>query len=515
MKYPRKYLDQWHGQTAPEKAVKPFLQIRKEMGRTVPGFEGLPDSVECYNIPSGFTPGSAIPSEDMKGEEKWVHPLPRSKRDDLYMDPKCVDWLAQWGCYLADVSPSDYASPTASPNVRGDGTGPMQEDQNICDQLLTDKLDSPTGTLFDDASWNAVRNAARGHNAPGIMNLVGNLIVPSAEFAGFREPEVTVKHLKDAVCHYWDWACPFDENSERLPHRYAVNLPAMGYKPPIPQPDYTAGFHQDAFGPGRKDAMDDAARYFESPLPFEPAARCKMSGHSFTCVIRKLVFPFLTAETKQAPSNEEKATLETAERQNAHSMAVAMRNIIAICKRSFPKRVRKLHRRILGFSISYDHKSVRIHAHYPRIKFNPNDDEIMKITYHSWVVKEEFQWITDKDKWTAYKFVMNVYKTWVPDHQHRLREMLKGLQAWNLIHNNLIDEARINVNGDGLSTPAVQDPDVPDVDFKLLKRLRKDHRRALRQAGRSRTPAGSDVPSVGDKVQLIEVRKGQPRHHST
>ncbi|KAL4997100.1 hypothetical protein BDV10DRAFT_170286 [Aspergillus recurvatus] len=64
-------------------------------------------------------------------------------------------------------------------------------------------------------------------------------------------------------------------------------------------------------------------------------------------------------------------------------MAGAMRNIVGLYKRRDPKKLKGLHRRILGFSISYNVTTVKIHAHYPRIKVDPSDDERLKVTYHS------------------------------------------------------------------------------------------------------------------------------------
>ncbi|KAL5045735.1 hypothetical protein BDW71DRAFT_183250 [Aspergillus fruticulosus] len=107
--------------------------------------------------------------------------------------------------------------------------------------------------------------------------------------------------------------------------------------------------------------------------------------------------------------------------------------------------------------------TVKIHAHYPGIKVDPNDDKRINVTYHSWLVKE-FQWITDQDKWRAYKFVMAVYTIWVPDHVARLKMAMSGLEQWDDIHNNMIDEQRFNVREVGTTSPAKQDPNVPDVD---------------------------------------------------
>jgi hypothetical protein len=74
-------------------------------------------------------------------------------------------------------------------------------------------------------------------------------------------------------------------------------------------------------------------------------------------------FPFLTCEVKCGT-----AGLDTADRQNAHSMTIAMKGVVELFRGV--KREQELHRKILGFSISHDHESVRIWRHYLVIDVN-------------------------------------------------------------------------------------------------------------------------------------------------
>ena len=59
----------------------------------------------------------------------------------------------------------------------------------------------------------------------------------------------------------------------------------------------------------------------------------------------------------------------------------------------------ELHREILGFSISHDHRSVRIYGHYPVI-----DGKDTKY-YHNPIRTFDFTELDGKEKWTAYKFM--------------------------------------------------------------------------------------------------------------
>jgi hypothetical protein len=54
------------------------------------------------------------------------------------------------------------------------------------------------------------------------------------------------------------------------------------------------------------------------------------------------------------------AGLDIADRQNLHSMTLAVRGIVELL-------TAEIHREILAFSISYDHETVRIYGHFPVI----------------------------------------------------------------------------------------------------------------------------------------------------
>ena len=113
-----------------------------------------------------------------------------------------------------------------------------------------------------------------------------------------------------------------------------------------PQPDYLVGFRQGAF-------TEDQLKRLE---PFVGG----LTDSSFFMATYYMYFPFLTCEVKYGA-----AALDIVDQQNAHSMTMAVRGIIELFK--LVKREKELHREILAFSISHDHKTVRIYGHYPVI----------------------------------------------------------------------------------------------------------------------------------------------------
>ena len=128
---------------------------------------------------------------------------------------------------------------------------------------------------------------------------------------------------------------------------------------------------------------------------------------SFFAATYQMHFPFLTCEVKCGAE-----ALDVADRQNAHSMTLAVRGVVELYKAV--KREKELHREILAFSISHDHRSVRIYGHYAVIEKD-------KTTFYRYPIHTfDFTALDGKDKWTAYKFTKNVYDVWMPTHLKRI-----------------------------------------------------------------------------------------------
>jgi hypothetical protein len=169
---------------------------------------------------------------------------------------------------------------------------------------------------------------------------------------------------------------------------------------PRPQPDYAVGFKRTAF-------TEDQLKKIQ---PF-------ISGFSELSLFIStyyMYFPFLTYKVKCGA-----ATLNVADQQNAHSITMAVRGVVELLR--LIKREKELHREILTFSVSHDHRTVRIYSHYPVIDGN-------KTTFYRHPIhKFSFTALDGKKKWTAYKFTKNVYDKWMPTHLKRICSVINNL----------------------------------------------------------------------------------------
>jgi hypothetical protein len=127
-----------------------------------------------------------------------------------------------------------------------------------------------------------------------------------------------------------------------------------------------------------------------------------------------MYLPFLTYKVKCSA-----AALDIADRQNAHSITVAVRGVVELFR--LVGREKELHREILAFSISHDDRTVRIYGHYPMI--NRKDATYYRHTIYTF----DFTALDGKEKWTAYKFTKNVYDTWMPTHFRRIYSVIDKL----------------------------------------------------------------------------------------
>ncbi|PMD58638.1 uncharacterized protein K444DRAFT_643539 [Hyaloscypha bicolor E] len=109
-----------------------------------------------------------------------------------------------------------------------------------------------------------------------------------------------------------------------------------------------------------------------------------------------MYFPFLTCKVKYGA-----IALDVADRQNAHSMTLAVRGIIELFR--IVKRKKELHREILAFLVSHDHRTVRIYGHYPVL-----DGE--KTTFYYYAIHTfDFTALDSKEKWTILTHLKRIY----------------------------------------------------------------------------------------------------------
>ena len=229
--------------------------------------------------------------------------------------------------------------------------------------LLGKEQTIPQGTLFRDDLFDETCKSVQGRNEAMIIRDISPLICPSAQVLKI----FGAKHLNslcESVNEGWNSAEEFEGTR--------------------PQPDYSVGFGQSAFTPEQLNKL--------KPFVGEPGF--KLLTHFMATT--RMYFPFLTCEVKCGA-----AALDVADRQNAHSMTIAVRALVGLFR--FVKREKELDREILAFSISHDHRSVRIYGHYCVI-------EGEKTTFYRHPIHMfDFTALDGKEKWTTHIFVKNVY----------------------------------------------------------------------------------------------------------
>jgi hypothetical protein len=251
--------------------------------------------------------------------------------------------------------------------------------KNLCRTFLETEQTFPDDSLFRDDLFEETCEMVRNKNEARVVRDISPLIVPSAEILAIRG----AKHLKiliESVNEGWNNSISITKTR--------------------PQPDYSVAFRRKAF------TEDQLKRI--GPFVGE------LTDTSFFMATYSMYFPFLTCEAKYGT-----VALDVADRQNAHSMTLAVRGVVELFR--LVKREKELHREILAFSISYDHETVRIYGHYPVIDGN-------KTTFYRHPIRKfDFTELDGKEKWTAYTFTRNVYDIWMPSHLKRICSVIDEL----------------------------------------------------------------------------------------
>ncbi len=235
--------------------------------------------------------------------------------------------------------------------------------KTLCKTLLKTAQTLSQNSLFRDDLFKKTCEKIRNRNEAMIIRDIGSLIVPFAQTLAIYD--VThLTHLYECVNEGWNSAISFHDTRSQL--------------------DYSVGFKRSAF-------TEKQLKKLES---FVGEIGSKFTTYFMTTT--RMYFSFLTCEVKC-----DAAALDVADRQNAHSMTIAVRGIVELYKAM--KREKELHREILAFSISHDHRSVRIYDHYVII------DRDKTIFYRHLIHKFSFTTLDDKEKWTAYQFTKNVF----------------------------------------------------------------------------------------------------------
>ena len=261
--------------------------------------------------------------------------------------------------------------------------GITDESEKLCRELLEMVQTVPQDSLFRSDVFKSTCEKIHNRNEARVIQDITRLIVPSAEsLATFG-----AKHLDILI--------------ESVNGGWNNSIPLTGTRP---QPDYSVGFKRQAF------TDDQLAK-------LSPCIGDFIAGdQSFFMATYYMYFPFLTCEVKCGA-----AALDIGDRQNAHSMTLAVRATVELFRAV--ERKDEVHRQVLAFSISHDHQLVRIYGHYAVI-----DGKDAKYYRHP-IRKFNFTELNGKEKWAAYQFTKNVYDTWMPMHFKRICSAIDQLPS--------------------------------------------------------------------------------------
>jgi len=258
-----------------------------------------------------------------------------------------------------------------------------QKSKRSCLNFLDAKQSVPEDSLFRDNLFERTCQKIQDRNETRVIRDISLLIVPSAETLTTYGAE----HLKILI--------------ESTNEGWNNSIPLTGTRP---QPDLSVGFRREAF---TKEQLDKLAPFIGNFIS---------GDQSYFMATYYMYFPFLTCEVKCGA-----AALDIADRQNAHSMTLAVRATVELFR--LVSREMELHREILAFSISHDHRSVRIYGHYPVI--DGKDTKYYRHPIHTF----DFTALDGRERWTAYKLIKNVYDIWTPSHFKRLCSAIDQIPA--------------------------------------------------------------------------------------
>ncbi|KAH9874607.1 hypothetical protein IAQ61_003797 [Plenodomus lingam] len=291
---------------------------------------------------------------------------PREFKSAPYQDPRYLTLLQTKRSYMTE-----------------DEEGPRTESRAFCRSLLTQDQDVPPTSRFSEGIFQLTCSRINGRNEAKVIQDITRLIVPSAEeLADFGAKKLCC--LVESVNEGWN-------NS----------IPLTGTRP---QPDYSVGFKREAFSQEQLEKL--------APLigDFIFGDQCYFMATYY------MYFPFLTCEVKCGA-----AGLEIANRQNAHSMTLAVRAVVELFR--LVKREKEVEREILAFSVSHDNNIVQIYGHYAVIDGS-------NISYYRHPIYSfDFTTLDGKERWTTYKFTKSVYDTWMPMHFKRICSAIDDLPA--------------------------------------------------------------------------------------
>jgi len=250
---------------------------------------------------------------------------------------------------------------------------PTNECKSLCKNMLHAEQPTPQDTIFRDDLFETACENIRNKNEARVIQDIARLIVPSPETLTMFGA-TNLKYLIETVDESWIKSIPL-------------------IKGPRPQPDFAVGLKSSVF------TSEQLKKLYPSIGDWQTTSRLVATDEVY--------FPFLTSEVKCG--NE---ALNIADRQNAHSAAVAANAVVELYR--LVSRQDELHQKILTFSVSHDHRAVRIYGHY--VLINGKDTSFYPYLLRDFSITDQ----DGKDKWTAYKFTLSVYNDFRRIHHERI-----------------------------------------------------------------------------------------------
>ncbi len=261
----------------------------------------------------------------------------------------------------------------------GGGPGITDASRALCKSLFEAEQPLPPDSLFRDDRFENTCERLRNENEAKVVRDISPLLVPSVEV----RCAYGKKHLESMVDHVnqkWDGCVPIVAG-------------------PLPQPDYSAGCKETIFTKDQLRKLEPFIRGWKG-TPFMATAW--------------MYFPYLTMEVKCGNEG-----LNIADRQNAHSSGVAVRQVVDLYRKV--SRQHELNQEVVSFSVSHDQEAVRIYGYYPVI--DGDQTPVYRFPLKKFDITNE----EGKDKWTTFIFTTNVYDIFGPTHLERLRSAVDQL----------------------------------------------------------------------------------------
>ncbi|TAQ84192.1 hypothetical protein B7494_g7491 [Chlorociboria aeruginascens] len=237
-----------------------------------------------------------------------------------------------------------------------------EDSDTFCQSLLKTECRIPEDTLLRDDIYRHTIADLQERNESRMIQDIGRLFVPSVQtLAKISEKRFQV--FVESVNEAWDCCYPL------------LN--------PRPQPDYAVGFGRSGLSEARVNKL-------------QPLIQDDTTFRSDFMATYYMYLPFSSTEVKCGTSG-----LVIADRQNGNTMGVSVRGILSLYR--LAGKESQLHNKPVAFSVSHDHRMVRLTGWGPVI--DGDFYTVHPLTVHSFDVTA----LKGLERWTPRKFTFGVY----------------------------------------------------------------------------------------------------------